>query len=60
MNDLGSSYGSTGPNAVNSLEREQDYFSSVLNLGSLLRRWQERVVWLGFIIILKKSSIFAL
>ena len=60
MTDLGSSYGSTGPYAVNSSEREQDYFSVVLNLGSLLRRGQERVVRLGFIIILKKSSIFAL
>ena len=26
MTDLGSSYGSTGPNAVNGSEREQDYF----------------------------------
>lgn len=46
--------------AVNSSEREQDYFSGVLNLGSLLRRGRKRVVRLGFIIILKKSSIFAL
>ena len=60
MTDLGSSYGSTGPNAVNGSEREQDYFSGVLNLGSLLRRGRKRVVRLGFIIILKKSSIFAL
>ena len=60
MTDLGSSYGSTGSDAVNSSEREQDYFSGVLNLGSLLRRGRKRVVRLGFIIILKKSSIFAL
>lgn len=48
------------PYAVNGSEREQDYFSGVLNLGSLLRRGRKRVVRLGFIIILKKSSIFAL
>lgn len=60
MTDLGSSYGSTGPDAVNGSEGELDYFSVVLNLGSLLRRGRKRVVRLGFIIILKKSSIFAL
>ena len=60
MTDLGSSYGSTGSDVVNGSEREQDYFSGVLNLGSLLRRGRKRVVRLGFIIILKKSSIFAL
>ena len=60
MTDLGSSYGLTGPYAVNGSEGELDYFSVVLNLGSLLRRGKERVVRLGFIIILKKSSIFAL
>ena len=60
MTDLGSSYGLTGSDAVNGSEGELDYFSGVLNLGSLLRRGKERVVRLGFIIILKKSSIFAL
>ena len=60
MTDLGSSYGSTGPYAVNGSEGEIEYFSGVLNLGSLLRRGRKRVVRLGFIIILKKSSIFAL
>lgn len=60
MTDLGSSYGSIGPYAVNGSEGEIDYFSVVLNLGSLLRRGRKRVVRLGFIIILKKSSIFAL
>lgn len=60
MTDLGSSYGSTGADAMNGLERGLYYFSGVLNLGSLLRRGRKRVVRLGFIIILKKSSIFAL
>ena len=60
MTDLGSSYGSTGPYAVNGSEGEIDYFSVVLNLGSLLPRGRKRVVRLGLIIILKKSSIFAL